>query len=71
MEITMSKNVGTLDRIVRLVLAGALFSLFFILEGNLRYLGIIGVVPLLTASVSFCPLYSLLGIKTCPAKQVS
>jgi len=61
----MKRNVGTADRIVRLILAAGLFSLYFVLEGNLRYLAAIGFVPLLTALVGSCPLYSVLGINTC------
>lgn len=64
----MNKNVGTIDRVVRVVLAAGLFSLFFVLEGNLRFLALIGLVPLLTGAVSFCPLYRLVGMSTCPVK---
>jgi hypothetical protein len=64
----MSANVGGVDRSVRVVLGIALLSLYFVLEGNLRYLGFIGLVPLLTAAIGYCPLYALLGINTCPTK---
>jgi hypothetical protein len=64
----MTRNVGTVDRVIRIVLALALFSLFFLLEGSARWFGVIGVVPLLTAFVSFCPLYTLFGFSTCPAQ---
>lgn len=61
-------NVGSLDRAIRVVLGVALLSLLYFLDGKLRYLGLIGLVPLATAAMGFCPLYSLLGIRTCPAK---
>lgn len=65
------KNVGTLDMVVRLVLSIALLSLCLLLKGNLAWLGLIGLVPLVTAIFQFCPLYSLLGIRTCPATSGS
>jgi hypothetical protein len=65
----MKTNVGGLDRLVRLVAAAALFSLFFLLEGNARLFGLVGIVPLATALLSWCPLYTLLGVNTCPMKR--
>lgn len=65
----MKSNVGTADRVARIVFALALFSLYFFLEGNARWFAAIGLVPLLTASISYCPLYSVFGISTCPAKK--
>ncbi len=61
----MKKNLGKADKVVRLLIALTVFSLFFLLDGNLRYLAVIGFVPLLTALVSICPLYSIFGISTC------
>jgi hypothetical protein len=63
------KNVGSTDKIIRIVLAIILFSLFFILQGNLRFIAILGFVPLITAIVGFCPIYTLLGISTGKAKK--
>jgi hypothetical protein len=51
----------------RIVVGLALLSLIFLLDGSGRWLGLIGFVPLLTASFGFCLLYTLLGISTCPA----
>jgi hypothetical protein len=65
----MKANVGGVDKVVRLVLAAALFSLFFLLEGNARWFAAIGVVPLATTLLSWCPLYTILGINTCPMKR--
>lgn len=61
----MKANVGTLDRVVRLLMAAGLFSLFFILPGEQKWLGLIGIVPLVTATIRWCPLYTLTGIRTC------
>lgn len=64
-EITMFKtNVGTLDRIAR-ILAG-LVLLALTLTGTIGVWGWIGVVPLATAAFRFCPLYTLLGFSSCP-----
>jgi hypothetical protein len=65
----MKPNVGSLDKTVRIVFGLALLSLWFVLEGQLRYLALIGIVPLLTATMGVCPLYSLLGINTCGIKK--
>ncbi|MFT0860761.1 DUF2892 domain-containing protein [Ancylobacter sp. G4_0304] len=62
----MTRNVGNLDRALRVVIGLALLSLLFLLDGNLRWLGLIGLVPLLTAFLGTCPLYSLVGLSTCP-----
>ena len=57
-------NVGTVDRLVRVVVGAGLLSLFFVLENRARYYGLIGLVPLATAAIGYCPAYSLLGIRT-------
>lgn len=65
----MKANVGSVDKAVRIVIALVLFSLFFILEGNLRYVALVGLIPLLTAFMSWCPLYTLFGLSTCPLRK--
>lgn len=60
----MLRNVGTADRILRALVGLALLSLLVVLDGNARWLGLIGLVPLLTAVVRFCPLYTVLGVRT-------
>ena len=68
----MKTNVGTLDRILRVVVGLALiaFALGFIAPGaGYNWLGWIGVVPLLTAVVGSCPLYSVMGLSTCPVAR--
>ena len=61
-------NVGGVDKVVRLVIGAGLLSLLFVLEGNARLLGLIGIVPLATALVGYCPAYTALGLSTCSAK---
>lgn len=61
----MKKNVGTLDRWIRIVLGIVLLSLLFLLQGGARWIGLIGLIPLVTGIVSFCPLYALFKIDTC------
>ncbi len=60
----MKRNVGTIDRIIRIVLGIALIA--GTLTGYIGWWGWIGVVPLATGLMSSCLLYSLLGINTCP-----
>jgi hypothetical protein len=66
----MTRNVGSIDRAVRVVLGLALLSAAYLLDGPTRWLGLIGLVPLLTAVASVCPLYTVLGISTCRAASV-
>ncbi len=62
----MKSNVGGIDRILRIVLGLALIALT--LTGAIGAWGWIGVVPLATAALGFCPLYTVLGFSTCPVK---
>lgn len=70
-ETVMTSNVGGIDRVLRIVVGLVLLSLIFVLEGNARWWGLIGIVPLATGLISSCPLYSLVGISTCPLKKKS
>lgn len=63
----MQTNVGNIDRIVRAVIGLALIALT--LAGTIGAWGWIGVVPLLTAALGFCPVYTMLGFSTCPMKK--
>jgi hypothetical protein len=56
-------NAGTLDRVIRVALGVALLSLTVI--GPKSALGLVGVLPLATGLVGFCPLYRLFGVSTC------
>ncbi|MBN2878281.1 MAG: DUF2892 domain-containing protein [Clostridia bacterium] len=60
----MKKNVGKTDKWIRIVLGVAVLSLVFILQGGLRWIGLLGLIPLLTGIFGVCPLYSLLKINT-------
>jgi hypothetical protein len=64
---SLPKNLGTIDRALRIVAGLVLISLVFI--GPQTPWGWIGVVPLLTAFVGFCPAYVLFGLRTCPMKH--
>ena len=61
----MTRNVGSLDRSIRVLVGFALLSLLLVLDGPARFVGLVGLVPLLTAAVGFCPLYRVLGVNTC------
>ena len=61
------RNVGGLDRVLRIVVGLGVLSLAFI--GPQSPLGYLGLAPLLTGIVGTCPLYTLLGVATC-AKRV-
>lgn len=59
-----ARNEHRVERVIRVVLGLALLSLVFI--GPQSYWGLIGIVPLATGLIGTCPLYSMLGISTCP-----
>jgi hypothetical protein len=68
----MKKNMGSADRVIRLLLAAVFAVLYFTgtVTGTLGLvLAILGAVFLLTSLVSFCPLYTLVGLSTCPTKK--
>ena len=65
-----AKNVGSIDRIVRIVVGLALLAGFFLnADATYRWLYLIGIVPLVTGLFSTCAIYSLLGISTCSVKR--
>ena len=65
----MTSNVGGMDRILRIIVGLALIALT--LFGTIGAWGWIGIVPLATGALKFCPLYSMLGFNTCPLKAKS
>ncbi len=66
----LKKNVGGIDRILRIVVGLALLAGFFLNpDASMRWLYLIGIVPLATGLMSSCPLYSILGFNTCPMKR--
>jgi len=62
----MKANVGSIDRLTRVVLGLALLGLLFTADGAFRWVGFIGVIPLLSGITSYCPLYAMLGVSSCP-----
>lgn len=68
----MKKNMGTADRMVRLLLAAVVAGLYFgnVITGTLGIvLMVLAGVFVLTSLVSFCPLYTIFGLSTCPLKK--
>ena len=63
----MNRNEGTLDRVLRVLLGLALLGLT--IAGTIGPWGWIGVVPLATAAIGWCPIYAVLGLKTCALKS--
>lgn len=63
----MKTNVGGIDRILRIIVGAVLIVLAAM--GTIGWWGYIGVVPLLTGLFRFCPLYTVLGIQTCPINK--
>ncbi|HMT10313.1 MAG TPA: DUF2892 domain-containing protein [Ignavibacteria bacterium] len=61
----MKANVGSSDKIIRIILGVVIIAAGFYFKS---WFGLIGIVPLLTAFVSFCPLYSVIGVNTCKVK---
>ncbi len=69
----MNCNVGNVDRVIRLILGLALISLMFLMPQTVWGWGglVLGIVLISTAVLSWCPLYALLGLKTCHTKDDS
>ncbi len=59
----MTRNEGTIDRALRVILGLVLVGLAF--GGQIGAWGYVGVIPVLTGLIGWCPAYTLLGIKTC------
>ena len=64
----MKLNVGSIDRVLRIVAGVVILALFFVLDGGARWLGLVGLVPLATGVFGYCPAYALFGLSTCPAQ---
>jgi hypothetical protein len=65
----MQKNVGGADKVIRIVAGLAILSLVFILEGNARWWGLIGLMPLGTALIGWCPAYAPFGLSSCKTQS--
>jgi uncharacterized membrane protein YfcA len=63
----MNKNVGGFDRTIRIVVGLALIAAAA--TGTIGLWGWVGVVPLLTGAMGWCPPYALLGLNTCSVKK--
>ncbi|MGH7696144.1 MAG: YgaP family membrane protein [Gemmatimonadaceae bacterium] len=61
-------NEGSLDRVLRVALGLVLLSLTLV--GPKTPWGLLGLLPLVTGLIGFCPLYRVLGLSTCPAVKV-
>lgn len=62
----MNKNVGGIDKWARIAVGTLL--LILAVTNTIGAWGYLGLIPLLTGTLNYCPAYSLLGIKTCPVK---
>jgi len=62
----MKINVGNFDRLVRVIVGLVLLSLPLWLDAPWRWLGLIGIMPLITGLSGRCPGYRLIGRSTCP-----
>jgi hypothetical protein len=65
-KVKIMKNVGGIDKTLRIVVGVILIALVFV--GPQTVWGWIGLVPLLTGLVGFCPIYKLFGLSSCPLK---
>lgn len=63
----MKKNEGKIDRLLRVIVGIGALSLVFV--GPQSLWGLVGIVPLVTGLAGTCPLYSILGLSTCPLKE--
>ena len=57
----MVRNVGTIERVARLVLGVLILGLYGALDAPWKYLALVGLIPLASALTGFCPVYAVLG----------
>lgn len=62
----MKKNIGSIDRVIRVILGLVIIGLGI---GFKSWLGLIGLVPIFTTTIGWCPLYAPFGITTCKVKS--
>ena len=66
----MTRNTGTLDRVLRVILGVALLASYFLMPDSVyRWFTLIGIIPLLTGLVGTCPIYSMFGLSTRPTND--
>ncbi len=63
----MKRNVGKADRIGRAIAGVILLSLWFVLPEDMRWISLIGILPLISAATGYCFLYTLCGMSSCCA----
>jgi hypothetical protein len=64
----MTVNVGAIDRVLRIVAGLALLAFAVFSGSDWAWVGLLGVVPLATAFIRWCPAYTLIGVSTCGVK---
>jgi hypothetical protein len=67
----MTRNVGNIERIVRVLAGLGILSLVYFLEGNARWWGLLGIVPIATGALGYCPPYAWMGISTCSKEEAA
>ena len=68
----MKKNMGTADRIIRVIIAAIFGTLYFtdVITGTIGIVLLVASIAfVITSMISFCPIYSIFGLKTCPIKE--
>ncbi len=65
----MTRNIGSTDRLIRIIAGIALIAWAILGSSPMAWIGWIGIVPLATALLGWCPPYQLLGINTCKVKK--
>jgi len=65
----LQKNIGSVERVVRMIAGIGILGLFFVLEGDARYWSLLGLMPLGTALSGWCPPYAMFGFSSCPGKN--
>jgi hypothetical protein len=65
----MKANIGSIDKVLRIVVGLGLLSIIFFVDGPARWWGLVGLVPLGTGLINFCPLYAILGLSTCSTQR--
>ncbi|WP_317202730.1 DUF2892 domain-containing protein [Janthinobacterium sp.] len=61
----MEKNLGGIDRVLRILAGVLILGLFFVLGDAARWWALLGLVPLLTGLIGWCPAYLPFGLRTC------
>ena len=65
----MGKNVGNLDKFIRIAIGLALLSIIFIWDTSAKWIGLVGLVPIITAYLNYCPLYTAIKFTTVEKKH--